>query len=387
MAWNEPDNDNKGKDPWGGNNNNEGPPDLDEVLQNLKKKLFKNSGGNNNSDGNDPLPSMGMGAIIAVLLVFLGLWMLTGFYTVEPAEKAVVLRFGAVSDTTGPGLHWRFPSPIETEYKVDVSKISSFTHHSKMLTKDENIIDFELAVQWKINNPERFLFQDSRPIKSIHDVIETVVREVVGKNNLDYILTEGRDEIAENIRSNTQALITQYNVGIKVTSINMQPAKPPEEVKGAFDDAIKAREDKERSENQAEAYANEVIPKARGAASRVVQEAAAYKNQVIAKAEGETHRFLAVKAVYEQAPEVTRERMYLEMSETVLANTKKIILDAEGSNNVTYLPLDKLINQQNTVTVPVAPVQAPLLSREQAALQPAYEQSRQRVSERSRRSR
>ena len=347
MAWNEPGNDNKNKDPWGSNNKNDGPPDLDEVFNNLKKKFGQKGG--NGQGGGDNLPSFNLNfsGFIVIFVVGLLLWLSTGFYTVEPAEKAIILRFGAYSSETGPGLHWHIPTPVERVYKINVSQINSFTHKSRMLTKDENIVDFELTVQWKINDAYRFVFQDSQPIKTIRDITETVVRETIGKTNLDYILTEGRDAIAIDIHSNTQKLINRYNIGVKITSINMQPAKPPEEVKDAFDDAIKAREDKERSENQAEAYANEVLPKARGAAARVIEEATAYRNQVIAKAEGETARFLSVKAIYDQAPEITLTRLYIEMSEAVLSNTNKVLLDADGSNNLTFLPLDKLINQAN----------------------------------------
>jgi len=246
---------------------------------------------------------------------------------------------------TEPGPHWRFPSPIEKVHVVNVDEISTFTHKAEMLTKDENIVDVELTVQSRIQDAADYLFQDQSPDKTLRDATETVVRKTIGGSRLDFILTEGRGAVAATIRERAQALINQYKTGLEITSVNMQPAKPPEQVKEAFDDAIKAREDKERLENKAEAYSNEILPRARGEAARVQADAKAYRDRVIAGAEGETARFLALLNEYEKAPEVTRERLYLETMEKVLGETGKVLLDVKEGNSLMYLPLDQLMKQ------------------------------------------
>jgi membrane protease subunit HflK len=272
-------------------------------------------------------------------------WLASGFYIVDPAERGIVLRFGAYSETTEPGLNWHIPYPIEEVIEVNVDQIDSFSHKATMLTRDENIVDVELTVQSRIQDAADYLFQDQNPGKTLRDAIETSVREIIGKSDLDYILTEGRSAIATRIMTTAQGLIDDYKTGLIITSVNTQPAKPPEQVKSAFDDAIKAREDKERLENKAEAYANEVIPQARGEAARQVADAKAYKDRVIAEAEGESSRFLSVLKEYQQAPQVTRERLYLDAVETVLGQSSKVMLDIEGGNSLMYLPLDKLLQQ------------------------------------------
>ena len=352
MAWNEPGNGDK--DPWSGNKGGkqEGPPDLDEVVKNIQNKLnglFGGGKGPRSVDSGGSSPGSGSGASIGIGLVVLVaflVWLATGIYIIQPAERGVVMRFGAYNDTTLPGPHWHFPMPIENVLKVDVDQISSFRHQALMLTKDENIIDVEFTVQSRIQDAADYLFQDQNPEKTMKDATETSVRQVIGKSNLDFVLTEGRSSITEQIRVSIQALLVEYKTGLEVTSVNMQPAKPPEQVKSAFDDAIKAREDKERLENQAEAYANEVLPKARGEAARQVADAEAYHDKVIAEAEGESSRFLAVLAEYEKAPEVTRERLYLDTVEEVMSASNKVILDVKEGNSLMYLPLDKLIEQR-----------------------------------------
>jgi membrane protease subunit HflK len=230
---------------------------------------------------------------------------------------------------------------------VNVDEISTFTHKAAMLTQDENIVDVELTVQSRIQDAADYLFQDQNPDKTLRDATETVVRKTIGGSKLDFILTEGRSAVAATIRERVQALMNQYKTGLEVTSVNMQPAKPPDQVKEAFDDAIKAREDKERLENKAEAYSNEILPRARGEAARVEADAKAYRDQVIASAEGETSRFLAVLNEYSKAPEVTRERLYLEAMEEVLGESHKVLLDVEDSNSLMYLPLDQIIKRQD----------------------------------------
>ena len=345
MAWNEPGGGNGDKDPWSGKGGgNQGPPDLDEVIRKLQEKLGGIFGGGKPSGGGPSSkvpPGAGViGAVVAVLLVVALLW--NSFYKVEAAERGIVLRFGSYSATTEPGLNFKIPLMDEV-YMVNVDQISSFNLKAQMLTRDENIVDIELTVQSRVQDPADYLFQDRNPGKTMHDATETAVRETIGKSDLDFILTAGRGATADSIKSRAQALINAYRTGLEITSVNMQPAKPPEEVKSAFDDAIKAREDKERLENEAEAYANKIVPEARGAAARQIQHAKGYEAKVIAEAEGESSRFLAVLKEYEKAPEVTRERLYLETVEEVLGNTSKVILDVQGGNSLMYLPLDKLI--------------------------------------------
>jgi membrane protease subunit HflK len=348
MAWNEPGGGNK--DPWSGKGGDQGPPELDEIARKLQDKLGglfggRKSGGTGGSAGGagGGKPGIGVWVVVGVLVL---VWLASGIYIVEPAERGVVLRFGAYTETTQPGPHWILPYPIQEAVKVNVDQISSFSHHAQMLTRDENIVDIRLTVQSRIQDASDYLFQDQNPEKTMRDATETMVREIIGKSDLDFILTEGRSAIADRIKSGTQDLLNEYRTGLIVTSVNMQPAKPPDQVKSAFDDAIKAREDKERIENEAEAYANEVVPKARGAAARRVADAKAYRDKVIAEALGETDRFLAVMREYNRAPEVTRERLYLEAIESVLGNSNKVLLDVENGNNLMYLPLNQLLGVQ-----------------------------------------
>jgi membrane protease subunit HflK len=364
MAWNEPGGGGN-KDPWSGRSggDQQGPPDLDEVVRKLQERLGGLFGGNKKPDGGESggkgggagprgfpgLPGGGfslktLGVVGGILFV---LWLASGIYLIQPAERGVVLRFGAYAYMTEPGPHWRIPYPIEEVVKVNVDEISSFTHKAAMLTQDENIVELELTVQSRIQDAADYLFQDQTPDKTLRDATETEVRTTIGASKLDFILTEGRSAVAITIKDRVQSLMDRYKTGLEVTSVNMQPAKPPEQVKESFDDAIKAREDKERLENKAEAYANEIVPQARGEAARMEADAKAYRDRVIASAEGEASRFLSVLAEYEQAPEVTRERLYLETMEDVLGETRKVMLDVkEGGNSLMYLPLDQLINRE-----------------------------------------
>ncbi|MGE5153484.1 MAG: FtsH protease activity modulator HflK [Bdellovibrio bacteriovorus] len=384
MAWNEPGGGNK--DPWSGKGGgDQGPPDLDEVVRKLQERLGslfggKRSSGNGSSGGAGGsggggggfgFPAGGLnprtlGIAGGILLV---LWLASGIYIVGPAERGVVLRFGKYVDTTDPGPHWRIPFPIETVTTVNVDEVSTFSHQAAMLTKDENIVDVELTVQSRIQDAADYLFQDQDPNRSLRDATETVVRKTIGGSRLDFILTEGRGAIATTIQERVQELMNQYRTGLIVTSVNMQPAKPPEQVKEAFDDAIKAREDKERSENRAEAYANQILPQARGEAARIIADAKAYRDKVIAESEGEAARFSAVLVEYHKAPEVTRQRLYLDTMERVLGESNKVMLDVEqGGNSLLYLPVDQLLKQRSGASVP--PPQPP-------AMMPAQPDSRQ----------
>ncbi len=348
MAWNEP---GGGKDPWSGKGGDQGPPDLDEVVKKLQDK-FGGLFGGGKSSGEGPSSTSGSSGpgsktiYVALVILLLG-WLASGIYLVQPAERGVVLRFGAYSETTQPGPHWHIPFPIESVIRVDVDQISSFRHKAQMLTRDENIVDVELTIQSRIQDAADFLFQDRDPRKTLKDATETAVRETIGKNDLDFILTQGRSAIADRIKQGAQGLVDSYKTGLVITSVNMQPAKPPEQVKSAFDDAIKAREDKERLENQAEAYANQVVPEARGQAARRLADAKAYRDRVIAEAEGDASRFLAILKQYKRAPEVTRERLYLDALETMLSQTSKVMLDTQGGNSLMYLPLDQLIQKRS----------------------------------------
>ncbi len=344
MAWNEPGGD---KDPWGGNGNDQGPPDLDEVIKKLQDRmggLFggkRSSGGGSGADGDAQGPgSTGIGVILGIAFL---VWLASGFYIIDPAERGVILRFGAYQDVTKPGPHWHLPLPIETVEKFNVDQITPFRHQALMLTRDENIVDIELTVQYRIQDAADYWFQDQNPDKTMRDATETAVRETIGKSNMDFIVTEGRGAIADQIKKGVQDLINTYHTGIEIVGINIQHAKPPEQVKSAFDDAIKAREDKEKKENKAQAYYNGVIPVARGNAARKMADANAYKERVIAEAEGEASRFLAILTEYEKAPEVTRQRLYLDTIEDVLGKTNKVMLDTRDNNSLMYLPLDKLI--------------------------------------------
>lgn len=343
MAWNEP---GKGdKDPWG-DRGNDGPPDLDDVVRNLQRKLGgifgggKSGGGNSSGDG-----TLGLGLIAAIILV---VWLASGIYTQDEAERGVVQRFGEYTRTTSPGLNWHLPIPIEKVEFVNVQEsrtvnIGIASAESLMLTQDENIIEIKVEIQYRINDPVSFLFNVEDPSTTLKQMTESAVREVVGKRTMDEILKFGRAEMSANASQLLQKLMDDYGTGLIVTSFNFPDIQAPTQVREAFADVIKAGADKERMKNQAEAYANDILPKARGTAFRTIQEAEAYKEQVISKAKGETSRFLQVMKEYEKAPEITRERLYIDAMESVYSRSQKILVDtSEGNNNVLYLPLDKL---------------------------------------------
>ena len=394
MAWNEPGGGNK--DPWSGKGGgDQGPPDLDEVVRKLQERLGSlfggkkssgggSSGGSGGGGGGYGLPSGGLsgrtlGIVGGIILI---LWLASGIYIVGPAERGVVMRFGKYVNTTDPGPHWRFPFPIESVTTVNVDEVSTFSHQAAMLTKDENIVDVELTIQSRIQDAADYLFQDQDPNRTLRDATETVVRKTIGGSRLDFILTEGRGAIATTIQERVQALMDQYRTGLLVTSVNMQPAKPPEEVKEAFDDAIKAREDKERAENKAEAYANQILPQARGEPARSVADAKAYRDKVIAESEGEAARFTAVLAEYLKAPEVTRQRLYLDTMERVLGESSKVMLDVEeGGNSLLYLPIDQLLKQRQgaNASPPQPPAMMPVQpDSRQGALRPVDRERRTR---------
>lgn len=374
MAWNEPGN-SGGKDPWGQRNKNQGPPDLDQVIKNIQDKLrglFGGGGGKRTSGGgNSNVGGFGVALVIVVALV---LWLLSGFYVVQQGERGVILHFGQYNATqlTQAGLHWRWPYPIETVEKVNVEQVSTLEigyrsgrsggsalkvpKEALMLTEDENIIDIEFAVQYKVKDASAYLFNVRDPQATVLQATESAVREIVGKSTLDFVITEGRDAIGQDTRKLLQEILDRYKTGIHVVTVQMQKALPPEEVKAAFDDAVKAREDEQRLKNEAEAYSNDLIPRARGGAARMIQEAEGYKASVIARAEGDARRFSQVVREYAKAPRVTRERLYLEAMEQVLRNTTKVYVDQKAGNNMLYLPLDKLINPSAAAAATTGPV-------------------------------
>jgi membrane protease subunit HflK len=342
MAWNEPGGGNK--DPWGGKGGNEGPPDLDEMARQMRDKMnkfFGGRGGKGGGSGRGGIPmNFGLIAVIAVLA-----WVLSGIYIVQPAERGVVLRLGEYNATTGPGPHW-YMRGLETVDKVDVDNLRTVSHRAKMLTRDENIIQVELAVQYQVRDAKEYLFKVRDPDYTLQEATESALREVVGSMSMDEFLSGGRGVIVQRTKDLTQAILDKYQAGLIIASVNLQDPQPPEEVQGAFEDAIKAQEDEVRYKNQAEAYALDILPKARGDATRKREAALAYREQVIAKAEGEASRFSQTLVEYEKAPEITRKRLYLETMEYVFANSSKVVMAVEDGNNLMYIPLDKLMENK-----------------------------------------
>lgn len=364
MAWNKPGNGNSGnRDPWGsGSGPRQGPPDLDEIVRNIQNRLRGLFGGGKGGGGGKvnigKAGGIGVGVIIAIVA---GLWLLSGFYVVKQAERGVVLRFGKLQEVTEAGLHWRLPFPVDSVEKVDVQnvfqmevgyrsdartgRVSQVPKEALMLTEDENIVDIEFAVQYRISNAADYLFNVKDPEITIGQATESAIREIVGKSTLDFVITEGRADVANRTQAVLQKILDRYNTGIFITTAKMQKAQPPEQVKAAFDDAVKAREDEQRFKNEAQAYANDILPRARGKAARLVQEGEGYKVSVIARAEGDARRFTQIATEFAKAPEVTRERLYLETMEEVLSNSTKVFIDQKGGNNILYLPLDKIVTQ------------------------------------------
>lgn len=358
MAWNEPGNGKKDpkdpQDPWSGRDQDKSPPDLDAVIRSLQEKIggIFGGGGTGGSFGGS---TRSIGVIIVVLLV---LWCLTGVYKVDAGWRGVITRFGAYTETTMPGLHWHLPTPIEAVTKVNVEEqrflevgyrsggrqgaIGSVPREALMLTEDESIVDVRLAVQYQVKSAEDFLFNVFEPTATLKQVTESAERGVVGQSKINFVLTEGRTQIVGDIQTQIQKLMDAYGAGIQVTSVNLQDAQPPEEVQASFEDAIKAREDKQRYIREAQAYSNDIIPKARGAAARRVLDAEGYMIKVVSEAEGESARFDALLVEYKRAPEVTRKRLYLSAMEEVLSSTETVIIDVKGGNNLLYLPLDRL---------------------------------------------
>ena len=341
MAWNEP---GGNKNPWdrrpgqGG-----GPPDLDDIVRNWQRRLGAIFGGGQGPRG-PGRPRLNWGAIGLLLLA---VWAATGFYQVDAAERGVVTRFGRYVQTTHEGLRWHWPWPVESVQIVNVAMNDSIEDKTRMLTSDENLVDINIAVQFLRADPLKFVFRVRDPEETLRDVSESAIREIIGQSKLDFVLGAGRQEITERTKQLIQRMLDVYQTGIQVISVNLTAVSVPDPVAPSQKDAIKAREDRDRFSQEAQAYSNDVVPKARGTAARQLQDAQAYRTRVVAESEGETARFAQILDAYERAPNVTRERLYLETVEIVLSRTHKVILDTKPGSNVIYLPLDKLMEKSS----------------------------------------
>ena len=346
MAWNDP---GRNRSPWG-NRPDRGAADLDEALRNLQRRLAGLFGGGGAGGGGDA-GGTGGGAMRGfgagtVGLVLVAIWAATGLYKVDAAERAVVTRFGKYAATMEPGLRWHMPWPIEARQIINVESVEGFSDQTRMLTSDENLVDINIAVQYRRAEARAFAFNVRDPESTLGEVSESAIREIVGRSRLDFVLEEGRQEIAALTKELIQRTLDSYETGIEVTSVNLQGVSVPEQVATAQRDAIKAREDRERLALEAQAYANDILPKAKGSAARQVEDAQGYKSRIIADAEGEAERFATLLAAYERAPGVTRQRLYFETMEQVLGNTNKVLVDTKGTGNMMYLPLDKLMERR-----------------------------------------
>ncbi|MCO7224862.1 FtsH protease activity modulator HflK [Pleionea sp. CnH1-48] len=339
MTWNSPGNNNGNKDPWGNRNKQDGPPDLDKMMKDLWGKISKGGGPGSPSSG-------GMKGFFATgLIVAVVAWFLLGFYTVKEAEKGVILHFGKFDSVVESGLGW-IPLGIQTIKKVNVSQIKQAKIEGVMLTKDINIIKVEIGIQYKINNPRDYLFNLSSPENALRQASESALRQVIGDNNVDAILTSEKERIRIEIMEELRKVLAQYHAGLKVETVTLERTAPPSAVNTAFEDVNKAEQDAKRVIQDAEAYRNEKLPLARADAEQLRQQAAAYKAQVLAKANGEVARFNQLLPQYEAAPEVTRNRLYIETMESVLSSSTKVMMDTKAGNNMMYLPLDQLIKNK-----------------------------------------
>jgi len=383
---------------WGRRNNGgDGPPDLDEILRRFDRTLRRLLGGK--TGGGAPTGGGGPGtAGIAVIAGVIALvWIGSGFYIVDESARGVVTRFGKYAETSTPGLRWHLPFPIEQVDVVNISQVrtlelgyrgnvrSKVLKESLMLTDDENIVDLQFAVQYVLKSPEDFIFNNRNSEESVLQAAETAIRETVGKSKMDFVIYEGREQVARDAQALMQQILDRYKTGVSVSRVTMQSAQPPEQVQAAFDDAVKAGQDRERQKNEGEAYANDVVPKARGTASRLLEEAKGYQNAITARAEGDASRFSALLTEYRKAPAVTRDRLYLETMQQIYANTTKVFVDQkQGGNNLLYLPLDKLIEASATGPAPAATASGDVARGEPPAVRGAGADDRSRDALRNR---
>jgi membrane protease subunit HflK len=349
-------------DPQWGKKNNEGPPDLDEILRKLNQKIAgifgrKPSGPNGSPPASRGGPSNAFfgGSIAIIIVLIAGVWIASGFYIVDEGRRGVVLRLGRYVETTMPGPRWHLPYPVESVEVVNVSQVRTVEvgyrgnpknkqpQEALMLTDDENIVDVQFAIQYTLKSPEDFLFNNKNPEDNVLQAAETSIRDIVGKSKMDFVLNQGRSEVSARVKQLMQQILDRYKTGINVTTVNLQNVQAPEQVQAAFEDVVRAGQDRERFKNEGQAYANNVVPIARGTASRLFEEANGYKQSAVATAQGDASRFRQILAEYEKAPGVTRERIYLETMQRILSTTTKVIVDQKGGQNLLYLPLDRLL--------------------------------------------
>jgi membrane protease subunit HflK len=370
MSLNDPQWGNRGNDNGGGKRPNQGPPDLEELWRDFNRRLsgmFNKKGGGGNDGGSNRPPvefnpkflGGGIGLLVALVIV---VWLASGFYIVDASQRGLVLQFGKFKEATESGLRWRLPYPIQSHELVNISGVRTIEvgyrgseknkvlKEALMLTDDENIINIQFAVQYILKDPVEYIFNNRHADDAVMQVAETAIREIVGKSKMDFVLYEGREQIAVNASKLMQDILDRYKTGILISKVTMQNAQPPEQVQAAFDDAVKAGQDRERQKNEGQAYANDVVPKAKGTAARLMQEADGYKQRLIATAEGDASRFKQINTEYAKAPEVTRSRMYLETMQQIYASTSKVMVDTKGQGNLLYLPLDKLMQATGAVT-------------------------------------
>ncbi|MBI1965884.1 MAG: FtsH protease activity modulator HflK [Betaproteobacteria bacterium] len=382
-------------DPQWGRRPNQGPPDLDELWRDFNKKL--NSLFGRGRGGEPPGPDarkMG-GAGMLIGLVF-AVWVASGFYIVTEGQLGVVLRFGKFSEATTPGLRWHLPYPVESREIVNVSQVrtvevgyrnnvkSKVEKESLMLTDDENIVDVQFAVQYILKNAKDFLFNNRSPDDAVLQAAETAIREIVGKSSMDLVIFKGRAEVAVRAQTLMQEILDRYGTGIQISTVTMQDAQAPQQVQAAFNDAVEAGQDRERQKNEGQAYANDVIPRARGTAARLTQEAEGYKQRVIEQSEGDAARFRQIVVEYNKAPQVTRDRLYIEAMQQIMSNTTKVLIDQKGGNNLLYLPLDKIMQMPGAApaeaapkSAETAPAQEPSTSRSREAFRSREREPRQ----------
>ncbi|CAK9891577.1 MULTISPECIES: FtsH protease activity modulator HflK [Pseudomonas] len=356
MAWNEPGGNSNNQDPWGGRRGGDkkGPPDLDEAFRKLQDSLNGMFGSGKKRGGDGGIGKGGGFGLLGIgLAVLAAIWLYSAVYVVDEQEQAVVLRFGKYYETVGPGLNIYFP-PIDRKYMENVTRERAYTKQGQMLTEDENIVEVPLTVQYKITNLQDFVLNVDQPEVSLQHATDSALRHVVGSTAMDKVLTEGREQMAVEIKERLQRFLDTYRTGITVTQVNVQSAAAPREVQEAFDDVIRAREDEQRARNQAESYANGVVPEARGQAQRIIEDANGYRDEVVSRAKGEADRFTKLVTEYRKAPEVTRQRLYLDTMQEVYSNTSKVLVTGkDGQNNLLYLPLDKMIQSSGSRNTPV----------------------------------
>ncbi|GAA4499654.1 FtsH protease activity modulator HflK [Pseudaeromonas paramecii] len=343
MAWNEPGNGGKDRDPWSNSGKNQAPPDLDKLLRSLMQKISSVLGGGRRPGSEFSL--LGLAVVVAVVVV---VWAVSGFYTIKEAERGVVTRFGKFHEIVEPGLRWK-ATFIDDVRLVDVESVQSLSASGFMLTQDENVVRVEMDVQYRVADPREYLFSVTNPVDSLSQATDSALRYVVGHTTMDEVLTRGREKVRQDTWQVLEQITDPYKMGLVVVDVNFLPARPPEEVKDAFDDAISAQEDEERFIREAEAYAREVEPKARGQVKRLEEEALGYKEQAVLRANGEIARFNQLLPEYLAAPELTRKRLYLETMEEIYQKANKVLVDLpEGSNSLVYLPLDKLVGDNGS---------------------------------------